>query len=152
MTRPWIIPLMIAVVVGLLAYGITRSSTCVGPVTPVDRLHDVSFLVRELKLSEAQASRIRSLQSGLAASLGDCCGRHCSARAKLGQALADETNAATRTEEVLKEMCRVYEESERATLDHVRRVREVLDVQQRKRFDAMLTSCVCRTCAGCKAP
>jgi len=53
-------------------------------------------------------------------------------------------------------MCRVYEASERATLAHIRKVRATLSEEQKRRFDAMLGKCLCRSCsahgkhAGCE--
>jgi len=73
--------------------------------------------------------------------------RHCAARARLVQALAGETNGTAQAEAVVTEMCRAYEQSERATLDHIRQVRAVLTAEQRKRFDAMISDCMCKPCS-----
>jgi len=137
---------MAAVVVGLVAYVVTRNSVCVRSATPVDRLQDVSFLVRELRLSDEQANKVRNLHVSLGAKLNDCCARHCAARARLGQALAADTNGSAQADLVLEEMCRVYEQSERATLDHILAVRAVLNEEQRRRFDAMISACMCQPC------
>jgi Spy/CpxP family protein refolding chaperone len=109
-------------------------------------LQDLTRLTRSLDLSEVQAREIKAIHASLGAKLSDCCVRHCAARARLGQALAAETNGAGRAEAVLAEMCRAHEQSERATLDHIRQVRAVLTVEQRQRFDEMIADCMCRTC------
>ena len=154
MNRKWIIPLAAGVAAGLVAYGVTRNAVCGRTGPDLDRLQDVSFLARELGLSDAQANAIKSLHTALGAKLNDCCTLHCAARARLGQALAGETNGTAQTEAVLAEMCRAYEQSERATLDHIRQVRAVLNAEQRQRFDAMIANCMCRTCSmqGCNMP
>jgi hypothetical protein len=146
MKRGWIIPLIVALVAGVIAFGVTRRLLCQGADAGIDRLQDVSFLTRELKLSTDQARQIESLHAALGSKLTDCCGRLCAARARLGAAFADETDEGVRTEALLVEMCRVYEESERSTLENMRRVRAMLNVEQRKRFDAIITRCLCRAC------
>ncbi|MBM4144490.1 MAG: hypothetical protein FJ225_13010 [Lentisphaerae bacterium] len=133
-------------------FGIARHALCRAAGPGTDRLRDVSFLSRELKLTDAQAAEIKALHARLATRLDECCARHCGVRARLGEALSQETNGTARTEAALMEMCRAYEESERATLDHIRRARGVLDAKQRARFDRMLTECLCRECPSCDAP
>jgi len=152
--RKWFIPLVAAVAAGVAAYGVTRHAARERSAPSLDRLQDVSFLTRELGLSDAQANEIKRLHASLGAKLNDCCARHCAARARLGQALATETNGAAQTEAVLAEMCRAYEAGERATLEHMRRVRAILNADQRRRFDAMITNCMCQACSmeGCNMP
>ena len=144
MNRPWLIPLVVAVAVGLLAFGITKMMTCGRSAPPIDRLRDVTFLAHELNLSEAQAKEIKQLHLTLATELNDCCMNHCAARARLGQALAADSNGTAQADAVIVEMCRAYEASERATLDQIRKVRKVLNADQKKRFDVMISSCMCQ--------
>jgi len=59
----WIIPLVAGVAVGLVAYGFTRNAVCSRPGPDLDRLQDVSFLARELGLSDAQAMEIIRLHT-----------------------------------------------------------------------------------------
>jgi hypothetical protein len=111
---------------------------------PIDRLQDASFLARELCLSDAQASEIKSFHASLGKKLDDCCMRHCAARARLGQALVADTNGSAQADIVLEEMCRAYEQSERATLNHIRAVRAVLNAEQKRRFDQLISDCMCK--------
>ena len=147
MNRSWIIPLVVAVAVGVLAFSITKMAHCGRPAPSIDRLRDVSFLSHELNLSEAQAKEITQLHLTLATNLNDCCTNHCAARARLGQALASESNDTAKADAVITEMCRAYEASERATLDQIRKVRALLNVDQRKRFDVLISNCMCQTCS-----
>ena len=147
MNWKWIIPVIAAAAAGALAFGVTRHGVCRGPETPLDSLQDVTHLMRSLGLSGDQAREIKALHASLGTKLNDCCVRHCAARARLGQALAADKNGSEQTEAILAEMCRAYEESERTTLDQMRRVRAVLTAEQRKRFDAMISDCMCRTCS-----
>jgi hypothetical protein len=110
-------------------------------------LRDVSFLTRELDLSNAQADKLKRLHATLGERLSDCCTRHCAARARLGQAVAVETNGMMHAEAALTEMCLAYEQSERATLTHILAVRAVLNAEQMRRFDAMISDCMCKPCS-----
>jgi hypothetical protein len=145
MTRPWIIPLLTAAAAAALAYGLVRHSTCARTTPPGDPLQDISFLTRELKLTDAQAHEVHGLHQSLTSRLNDCCARHCTARARLAQALTD-TNSTAQLDAVLKDMCREYELGERATLDHIRAVRAVLNPEQRQQFDSMISRCMCQPC------
>lgn len=147
MNYRWIIPCVAAAAAGVVAYGVMRSTVCGPSDVSVDRLQDVSFLVRELGLNDAQIREIERLHTTLGTQLTDSCSRHCAARMRLGQALAADTNGSVQADAVLEEMCRAYEQSERATLNHIRAVRAVLNADQRRRFDAMISDCMCQPCS-----
>ena len=147
MNYKWIIPCIAAVAAGVVAYGVTRNAACGRSAPSVDGLRDVSFLARQLNLSEVQANEIKRLQLSLGSELGDSCSRHCAARARLGQSLVADTNGSAQADVVLEEMCRAYEQSERATLDHIRAVRAMLNAEQRRQFDAMISDCMCKPCS-----
>ena len=154
MNRKCIFPIMAAVVAGLVAYGVTRNMACGRERSCLNALQDLSLLTRELGLSRTQATAIAQLHANLAVTLKDCCARHCAARARLGAALASETNGTAQADAIVTEMCRAYEQSERATLEQIRQVRATLNPEQRTRFDAMISECVCQTCdmPGGKVP
>lgn len=149
MKRRWLIPVLIAIVIGAMAYGLTRWAVCTRCQPSPDRLKDISLLSRELRLNEAQAREIAKLHGSLNAKLADCCQRHCAVRARLGQALCNETNGTVQARIIVEEMCRAYAESELATLNHIQRVRELLNPEQKRRFDELITECVCGSCAMC---
>ena len=149
MKKRWLIPVLVAIVIGATAYGLTRRASCSRCRPAPDSLDDVSFLRRELRLNEAQAREIAKLHGSLNAKLADCCQRHCAVRARLGQALGNETNGTVQARMIVEEMCRAYEASELATLDHIQRVRELLNPEQKRRFDELITECVCGSCAVC---
>ena len=147
--RRWLIPVLVAVTIGVLAYGLTRWVACNRCDPSPNRLESVSFLRRELGLTETQAREIRQLQVSFGAKLTDCCERHCAARMRLGKALGSETNGPAQAQAMITEMCRAYEASELATLEHIQRVRELLNLEQKRRFDELITECVCGSCAVC---
>lgn len=147
MSRKWIIPVIVAVTAGVIAFGVTRRVVCSRSATSPDCLKDVSFLRGELGLSDAQSQEIKGLLAALQIKLNDCCERHCAARARLGQALAADMDGGAQADIVLEEMCRAYEQSERATLNHIRAVRAALNAEQRRRFDTMISDCMCKPCS-----
>lgn len=149
MKKRWLIPVLVAVIIGAMAYGLTRWAACSQCQPSPGRLENVSFLKRELRLNEVQSCEIAKLHGFLNAKLADCCQRHCAVRARLGQALGNETNGTVQARMIVEEMCRAYEASELATLDHIQRVRALLNPEQKKRFDELITECVCESCAMC---
>ncbi len=149
MKKNWLITMLVAVIIGALAYGLTRWAVCTRCRPVPDRLEDISFLRRELRLNDVQAREIAKLHVSLNAKLADCCQRHCAVRARLGQALGNETNGTVQARMIVEEMGRAYAASELATLDHIQRVRALLNPEQKRRFDELITECVCGSCAMC---
>lgn len=147
MKHTWIIPLIAAIAVGALAFTVTRRACCGRAGATLDRLQDLSYMSHELHLSGEQVVKLQALHAALGHRLGDCCARHCAARARLGQALVSATNDDVLAEACLAEMGRAYEESERITLGHIRQVRSLLDPDQRKRFDEMIAGCMGGICS-----
>lgn len=141
------IPVAVAVAAGAVSFGLARHSACARG-GGADALTREDVLVRELGLSADQAARIRELHGRLSQQLDACCGRHCAARLNLARTLAAGTNGQAQAEAQLTEMSKAYEASERATLEHIRQVREVLTPGQRARFDGMMETCLCRSCGS----
>lgn len=149
MNRRWISPLVIAVLAAALAFGAVRQYGCrSGQAVGMSQLDDLASLTRSLDLRPEQAAAIREIHRDLASALGDCCARHCGARAELARAVLASTNDTSEVENHLRAMTRAYEDGERATLEQIRRVRAVLDATQRPRFDAMITDCMCSSCGS----
>jgi len=144
----WLIPVGMAALAALLAFSLLRRDRATPHSVTVDRLDDLTYLRQALDLREDQAAEIAHLHRTLQRELDDCCVRHCATRARLGQALAAATNSEAAVEAILGELCQLYEESERATLTRVRAVRAVLDESQRKKFDALISACLCVGCKG----
>lgn len=144
MKRHWSIPLLAAVAAGAAAYALARHPSPAKQGAALSGLDDLSFLTRELKLSESQVQEIRKLHAQLGDRLGESCRQHCEARTRLGRAVVAESNDTGQAEAILSEMCRTYEQSERAALANIRAVRAVLNEEQKSRFNKMITGCMCR--------
>ncbi len=150
MTFKWILPALVAASAGILAFGVTQRVVLRTNQPELDALRDMTFLARSLDLSEEQAREIEVLHTELSVRLEDCCDRHCLARLNLGRALAGDSVDDARFDILLSEMCLAYAESERIVLEHIRRVRDVLDADQRQRFNEMVIDALsCRNCPVC---
>jgi Spy/CpxP family protein refolding chaperone len=129
------------------AIGVTRSQQHAHPIT-LDQLHHTGKMTQLLDLSPDQVRELESLNRHLRQQLQESCHRNCSARRELISANEPDENLH---ESILKKMCDAYEESERATLQHIQAVRALLDEQQRRTFDQLLSRCLCGGCdSGCK--
>ncbi|MBI2441280.1 MAG: Spy/CpxP family protein refolding chaperone [Lentisphaerae bacterium] len=154
MKKNLFLALLAALVLGILAFSLTRWTVCArhgtlaAQVLP-SRLEDISFLTKELRLEPEQVRELTKLHAALATKLSDCCQRHCAVRARLGPALGNETNGMVQAKMMIAEMCRSYEEGELATLEHIQHVRAILNQEQKRRFDELIAECLCRTCAVC---
>jgi hypothetical protein len=146
MKRNGIIPVLIILLASGASYLATRAAPCAHEQPTGDRLQDVAFLTRELRLDADQRQNLKSLHTSLGANLDRSCQRHCAARARLGAALATETNDFPAADAILAEMCQAYAQSERATLNHLRAVRAMLHASQLPRFDALISTCMCHPC------
>ncbi len=147
MKRSWILPLCAALASGTLAFTAARRMACPDRADPLLSLRDISFLARELNLNAEQQQGIKVLNAGLVRELDDCCVRYCAARTRLGQALAGGSLTEAHADALLDEMCKAYAGSERATLAHIRRVHDLLDSEQRRRFDKLLIDALlCKDC------
>ena len=141
----WIVLLLAAVTAGSVAFSVACYRSCRTTERPLqDRLRDIAFLTRRLNLDPAQAQAMTLLQSGYSRRLTGCCSRNCEARRQLAKALASGDRDAYGS--IIAEMCKTYEESERITLDHIEKVRNLLDTVQRETFDTLISGCLCRAC------
>ena len=115
----------------------------------LDRLQDTSHMTQLLNLDPPQAQQFALLNAQLREQLRTTCQRNCSARRQLVAAV--DTEDATDHEAILKQMCEAYEDGERATLEHIKAVRAILDTQQRETFDQLVGRCLCGGCEnGCE--
>lgn len=120
----------------------------------LDRLRDVSHLARALDLRPDQVEAVKSLQGGLCGQLAGCCARYCGCRKELAAALVAEPFDAARARELGDLLSRSYANSEMLAVEHIRSVRDMLDVAQRARFDRMIADALagpCGACANCGA-
>ncbi|HVM60754.1 MAG TPA: Spy/CpxP family protein refolding chaperone [Verrucomicrobiae bacterium] len=140
-TLPALIVLILFV--STLSYGVAswciRRSTGVG----VADLNNTAWLRRELKLTDAQTAEIDKLNKNFQAKIDHCCDVHCDARMALGAELAKPQVDLTKASACVDRMAAAQGDSERATLDHILRVRALLTPEQQQGYAALVSQQVC---------
>jgi predicted negative regulator of RcsB-dependent stress response len=111
-------------------------------------LHDAAWLKRELKLSDAQAVEIGKSETAFRAQLDAACASHCAARMALGKEIAKPKPDPEKCRAAVEKMNAVQTESERATLDHILKVRTLLDEQQAQHYSKLIRDQVCNMPMG----
>jgi Spy/CpxP family protein refolding chaperone len=134
---------ILVVFVSSLSYGV--ASWCIRHPRGqrVVDLTDTAWLQRELKLTDAQSAEIDKLNKEFRAKVDHCCDTHCDARFALGQELAKPQVDLSKANACVDRMAAAQVDSERATLDHILRVRAVLTPDQQPRYAALVSQQVC---------
>ena len=139
--------LALMVIIALAAgvsFGAARWLRCrAGAAPTAANLHDAAWLKHELKLSDAQAAAVAKLETEFNGKLADCCGVHCDARFALSRELAKPTVDQTAANACVQRMCAAAADGEKATLDHILRVRALLGAGQQKRYAALIGRQLC---------
>lgn len=146
MNRPW----MLTVCFLMAAAGFAGGRFSVRPTAGFDPARDLqpAQLTRLLGLSDAQAAQIAALGSDYETRVRKACDAHCAARCRLAHALQDESATPAQLQQYLERMCASQQENDRATLEHLLNVRDVLTPEQRQKLAASLGACLCATCGG----
>ena len=143
MKRTVIALAVLTLLVSSLSYGV--ASWCIH--RSVSRgmadLNDAPWLKRELNLTDAQGTAIDKLNQEFRAKVNHCCDTHCDARFALGQELAKPQFDLTRANACVDRMVAAQAESERATLDHILRVRAMLTPDQQQQYAALVSQQIC---------
>ena len=109
-------------------------------------IHEVAWLKSKLNLTDAQVAQLDALQREFATRTEDCCKKHCAARFRLSDELAKAAPNLTTAQACVEWMSAAQAESERATLDHILRVRSVLTPEQQAHYAALLHDQMCNAC------
>jgi Spy/CpxP family protein refolding chaperone len=117
------------------------------PVT-AGMIHNPAWLARELKLSDTQAREVEKLETGFRDRLAAACVRHCDARMALGDELATAQPDVAKCREWVEKMNAVQAECEQMTLDHILKVRALLDSRQAQQYSALIRDQVCNMPMG----
>lgn len=145
MKAHWILPVVIAV--GALAFSAGRR--CGGAaVADLSPLRDTSAIEKALNLTPEQAGRARELARQYADQAQTACDLHCEARCAVARKLFRENAAPDDVRKHVDAMCEAYAAQERATLDHLVKLRAILTPEQAKRLNEKLAACICDKCAN----
>jgi Spy/CpxP family protein refolding chaperone len=137
MSRTFLILLAIAALTAAVSFGLARR------LRSTDGHHD---LRRELNLTPDQAAQYDKLVVAYRNKFNDCCAAHCEARAELAQALNQSPVNTNATSACCDRMCAAQTKSEKATLDHILKVRALLTPDQQRRYAAILREQLTATC------
>ncbi len=111
-------------------------------------IHDPAWLKRELNLTDAQLRQIEALEATFRAKLDAACVEHCAARMTLGEEIAKSKPNVEQCQARVEKMNAVAAEAERATLEHILKVRALLDEQQAQRYSSIIHQQVCNMPMG----
>lgn len=143
MKKTLIALIVLIVFVSSLSYGV--ASWCIH--RSVSRgmadLNDTPWLRHELNLTDAQSAAIDKLNQEFRAKVDHCCDVHCDARFALGAELAKPLLDLSRANACVDRMAAAQADSERATLDHILRVRALLTPDQQQRYAALVSQQIC---------
>lgn len=147
----WLIFLTASLAAAVVGFAIARQVSCPDQRHARKPMTDITGLAEQLDLTDGQQEEIAELHASLAVEQKKNCEQHCSARIKLGHAFgrASTKENDEKIERLLEKMCRANAESERATLRHIMKIRKVLEPEQRRRFEQLLESSLCRECPVC---
>ena len=129
-----------------LSYGVANWCVRRSMGEPVIDLNDVAWLKRELKLTDSQNAELEKLDSAYREKVEHCCQTHCGARFTLSEELAKPQVDLAKATACVDRMVAAQSDSERATLDHILRVRGVLTREQQLRYAALVSKQVCTAC------
>ena len=113
-----------------------------------EMIHNPKWLAQELKLTDVQAREIEKIETGFGERLNAACVRHCDARMALGEEIAKAKPDIEKCRANVEKMNAVQAECERATLQHILKVRSLLDEQQAQRYSSIIRDQVCNMPMG----
>jgi Spy/CpxP family protein refolding chaperone len=143
MKRILVLMAVVAVVSVGLSFGMSRwLIRCGQPQTRVN-IHDTAWLSHELGLSESQKRDIETLEKDFQSKLNASCAAHCAARFALGDELMKPKPDTERERADVERMNQVQAEAERATLEHILKVRALLTDEQARRYSAVIHNQMC---------
>jgi Spy/CpxP family protein refolding chaperone len=114
----------------------------------VVNIHDAAWLNRELGLSETQRREVAALEKDFRSKLNASCAEHCAARFALGDELIKPQPDPERARADVERMNQIQAGAERATLEHILRVRALLTEEQARRYSAIIRDQVCNMPMG----
>ncbi len=144
--KGWIIPLIAGTALAVAAYTMGRSHAWHEAPPPMAQLHDVSWLKHELNLTESQQETLRELESLFGEQVIDLCAVHCAARNELAIQMLEGEWDAVSEEARVRRMGEAQMKSDLITMEHIRRVREALNPDQRNRYDQMVKATLTQAC------
>jgi Spy/CpxP family protein refolding chaperone len=131
-----------------LSFAMSRwlTSRCVPPT--VVNIHDTAWLSRELGLTDAQRHEVAELEKAFQSKLNASCAEHCAARFALGDELMKSKPDLQKARADVERMNQVQADAERATLEHILKIRALLTDDQARRYSTIIRNQVCSMTMG----
>ena len=145
MKAQWIIPVI--VIAGAISFSAGRRCGGVA-MTDLSPLRDTSAIEASLNLTPQQTEQVRALAKEFTERAQTACDKHCDARCTIARKLFQENAAPADVQKQVDAMCAAYADQEKATLDHLVKLRAVLTSEQTKKLNEKLAACICSTCAS----
>ena len=139
---------VVAVVSAVLSFGMSRWLIRRGRPQTLVNIHDTAWLSHELDLSEAQKRDIGKMEKDFQSRLNASCAAHCAARFALGDELMKSNPDTEKARADVERMNQAQAEAERATLEHILKVRALLTDEQARRYAATIRNQVCNMPMG----
>jgi Spy/CpxP family protein refolding chaperone len=129
-----------------VSYGVANWCVRQPASGPIVDLNDATWLKRELKLTDTQSTQIEKLGDEFRAEVERCCETHCGARFALSEELAKPQVDLAKVNADVDRMSTAESESEKATLNHILRVRALLMPDQQQQYAKLVSQQVCTAC------
>ncbi len=134
----------IAVVLGLaVSFSGSRWVVSKRQPLPVMQVYDAAWLKHELNLADAQAREVKQIAGEFQTKIDAFCVAHCAGRFALGDELAKPTVDVEQARACVDKMNAAQAEAERATLEHILKIRALLTEEQARRYSAIIQQQVC---------
>ena len=140
--------LLLIIVAAGVSFGVARWTTIQAQRPTAVSIHNPAWLKRELNLTSEQSRAIETLETAFQKQLEAACATHCAARMALGDELAKSPVDPAKARACVEKMNAVQADTERSTLEHILKVRSMLDDQQARHFSTLIQQQVCNMPMG----
>jgi len=132
--------------VAALSFGVGHGSATRAAPPSLASLQDVAWLKTQLELSASQVETLHALEEEYGTELIALCGDHCAARSQLAAQLLGADWSADTELALLETMGRTQVRTDVMTLEHIRRVHQVLTPAQQATYERHVSACLATAC------
>jgi Spy/CpxP family protein refolding chaperone len=143
MRRTLLLVAIVSVLAAGISFSVSRWVTTRRQPLPVMRVYDAAWLKRELNLTGNQTREVEKHAGEFQAKIDAFCVAHCAARFALGDELAKSQVDVEKARACVDKMNAVQAEAEKATLEHILKIRALLTEEQAQRYSAIIHQQVC---------
>ncbi len=141
-----LIPLLSAALIAALSFVAGRRMALWAQPHGLTELHEIAWLQQQFDLTPDQVEALLAAKKDYHERVIALCDQHCAARNQLAEQLFRQDWTPDAERALLRKMGEAQVETDAATLDHFRRVRQILAPAQREQYEQIVAS---RMQAGC---